>query len=1092
MSKQCQAILVGIFLLFMSGFFSPSYAEKPQATRTGPKGFEASLFKDLAWREVGPYRGGRSAAVAGVPSQPLVYYFGGTGGGVWKTTDGGNTWKSVSDGFFGGSIGAVAVSDSDPNVIYAGGGEVTVRGNVSHGNGVWKSTDAGKSWTHMGLDDSRQIGRIRVHPSDPNLVYVAALGHLFGPNEMRGLYRSADGGKNWERILFANRNAGVVDCTLDPSNPRIVYASTWRLRRTPYSLESGGEGSGLWKSTDSGDTWVNLTHNKGLPEGTIGIIGITVSPTNPQNLYAIIEAEKGGVFRSRDGGQTWDKTSEDRALRQRAWYYSRIYADPKDEDTVYVLNVQFHKSKDGGKTFSTIRVPHGDNHDLWIAPDNPLRMIEGNDGGVNVSQDGGKNWTAQDNQPTAQIYRVSTDADFPYRLLGAQQDNSALRIRYRSTGGGIGPRDWEPTAGGESGYVVAHPQNPDLVFGGSYDGYLTLFNHRTEEYRDVNAWPDNPMGHGAEDYRYRFQWNFPLFFSPHAPYALYAAANVLFRSTNSGASWDIISPDLTRNDKSRLGPSGGPITKDNTGVEYYGTIFAAAESNLDPGVLWTGSDDGLIHVSRDAGKSWTNVTPKDIPQWIQINSIDPHPFEKGGAYVAATMYKSDDFHPYLYRTTDYGATWARIDTGIPSDQFTRVVRADPAHRGLLYAGTEGGVYVSFDDGASWQSMQGKLPIVPVTDLAVRKEQLIAATQGRGFWVLDDLMPLRELSQDIAAAKFHLFAPPQTYRIPGGGGGDEDEIIPNMGKNPPEGVTVQFLLPGAAEGTPVKLEFIGADNKVLRTFEGKVKPVVQKPEAKPAGEETKEATPAVAETRPPEKQKEEGAEEKKAEEEELKLEPTPGWNRFSWDLRLERSKKFEGMILWAADGLQGPRIVPGKYQVRLTVADASQTQPLEILADPRSSTSQSGLQEQYDFLVQCRDKLTQMHKQIEQIRLVRGQLTDFQKRLKSNDKYKTVLDASADLDKKMTAVEEALYQTKNRSRQDPLNYPVRLNDKLAALASTAGSGDFPPTAQAIAVKAELFAAIDSELNKLSALWKTDLPALNKMLRDQDAPAISVEP
>lgn len=1059
-----------------------------QAATQAPKTTDTSIYKELAWREVGPYRGGRSAAATGISSEPLVYYFGGTGGGVWKTTDGGNTWKNVSDGFFGGSIGAVEVNQFDPNVIYVGGGEVTVRGNVSHGNGVWKSTDAGKSWMHMGLEDSQQIPRIRSHPKDPNLVYVAALGHLFGPNDMRGVYRSRDGGKNWERILFANRDAGAADLILDPSNPRVLYASTWRIRRTPYSLESGGAGSALWKSTDGGDTWANITHNKGLPEGVIGIIGITVSPSNPQNLYTIVESEKGGVFRSRDAGETWEKTNEDRSLRQRAWYYSRIYADPKDEDTVYVLNVQFQKSKDGGKTFKSIPVLHGDTHDLWIADNDPRRLILADDGGVSVSMDGGTNWTTLNNQPTAQIYRVSTDNDFPYRLLGAQQDNSALRIRHRSLGDAIGPEDWEPTAGGESGYIVAHPQNPDLVFGGSYGGFLAVFNHKTQQSRDVNPWPDNPMGHGAEDYKYRFQWNYPLFFSQHAPYPLYAAANVLFRSTDNGQNWEKISDDLTRNDKNRLGSSGGPITKDNTGVEYYGTIFTAAESPLQAGLLWTGSDDGLIHVSRDSGKTWTNVTPKDMPQWIMINSIDPSPFEPGSAYVAATMYKSDDFQPYLYRTNDYGATWTRITNGIPKDQFTRVVRADPARKGLLYAGTESGIYMSSDDGASWKSIQGKLPFVPVTDLAVREDQLIAATQGRGFWMLDDLSPLREAAPLSATDPLHLFPLPKVYRVPGAGNNDEDEVAHNVAPNPPEGVTVQFILNNAKTDEPVKLEFLTADNKLLRSFEGKIKPRQEKAEAKPAGEEQKTQPSPEAQTPP--KQKEE-AEEEKPEEHELKLEPVPGWNRFSWNLRTENAKKFDGLILWNQEGLDGPRIVPGKYQVKVTFRGVTQSQPFEVVADPRASASHQDLQQQYDFLVQCRDKLTEIHETIKKIRTIRAQLNDFKKRLKSNDKYKPVLDSADALDKKMTASEEALYQTKNKSRQDPLNFPIRLNDKLAGLANSVGNGDFAPTQQAITVKQELFTAIDAELAKLKAVWEQDLPALNNQLRSTEAPAISVQ-
>lgn len=1079
-----KALRISIQLFTIIAFFAIPGQFGLRAATPDPDG---SWFADLEWREIGPYRGGRSAAVAGIRTQPNVYYFGPTGGGVWKTIDGGNSWQNVSDGFFGGSIGAVSLSDSDPNVIYVGGGEKTVRGNVSHGDGMWKSTDAGKTWKHIGLGDSRHIPRIRVHPQDPNLVYAAVLGHLFGPNEMRGVYRSKDGGKSWERILFANRNAGAIDLVLDPTNPRIIYASTWRIRRTPYSLESGGEGSGLWKSTDGGDTWINISRNKGLPEGTLGIIGISVSASNPNNLYAIIEAEKGGVFRSRDAGDTWERTNEDRALRQRAWYYTRINADPKDEEVVYVLNVQFHKSKDGGKTFGRIRTPHGDNHDLWISPDDSLRMIEANDGGANVSTDGGINWTGQENQPTAQMYRVSLDNDFPYRLLGGQQDNTAVRIRHRSVfDSGIGVRDWEPTAGGESGYVVAHPENPDLVFGGSYGGYLTMLDHRTGQYRDVNAWPDNPMGHGAENYRYRFQWNFPIFFSPHKPHALYAAANVLFRSTDLGSSWEIISPDLTRNDRSKLGPSGGPITKDNTSVEYYCTIFAALESPHEPGVLWTGSDDGMIHLSRDGGKNWKNVTPKNMPQWIQINSIEAHPFEKGGLYVAATMYKSDDFQPYLYRTTDYGNNWTKITNGIPKEHFARVIRADPKHPRLLYAGTENGIYVSFDDGARWQTMQGKLPIVPITDMAVREEQLIVATQGRGYWILDDVTPLREWNREIAKATFHLFAPPTVYRIPGS---SSQRRPPNMGSNPPAGVTVQYLLPAAKEKTNVKLEFLSADNKVLRAFEGKVQPRPVKPEPKPAGEEKPEVKQATVLTEEEKIDKEK--EEEEAKKEDIKLEPLPGWNRFTWNLQVEGAKKFDGLILWSESGLEGPKIVPGKYQVRLTAGDHSQVKPFEILADPRSKTSQAQLEEQYKFLIESRDKLTQVHEQIEKIRSVRSQLNDFKKRLKSNEKYKNVSTAASDLDKKMTAIEEALYQTKNKSSQDPLNFPIRLNDKLASVTESAATGDFAPTAQARAVRAELFKAIDAELQKLKDLWDQDLVALNQSLKQLDTPAIIIE-
>jgi photosystem II stability/assembly factor-like uncharacterized protein len=1070
--------------------------------------FDPALFKPLAWREVGPYRGGRSAAVEGIAAQPKTYYFGSTGGGVWKTTDGGETWKNVSDGFFGGSIGAVAVSEWDPNVVYAGGGEVTVRGNVSHGNGMWKSTDAGKTWTHIGLENSRHIPRVRVHPRNPDIVYAAVLGHLFAPSKDRGVYRSTDGGKSWQRILYANENAGAVDLVMDPTNSRVLYASTWRVRRTPYSLESGGEGSGLWKSTDGGDTWKNISRNKGLPKKTLGIIGVTVSPSNAQNVYAIMEAEDGGVFRSRDGGETWEKTNESRDLRQRAWYYSRIFADPKDEDTVYVVNVRFHKSKDGGKTFTSIRTPHGDNHDLWIASNDPLRMIEANDGGVNVTTDGGVSWTSQDNQPTAQFYRVSTDNAFPYRLLGAQQDNSAVRIRSRSSDAGIGPRDWDVTAGGESGYIVAKPDDPDVVYGGSYGGLLTMINHRTEELRDVNPWPDNPMGHGAGDIAERFQWNYPILNSVYDNNTMYAASQHLFRSTNGGASWERISDDLTRNDPTKMGSSGGPITKDNTSVEYYGTIFALAESPVERGVLWTGSDDGLVHVSRDNGRTWTNVTPKGMPEWIMINEIDASPLDKGTAYVAATMYKSDDFRPYLYKTSDYGATWTKIVNGIPNDQFTRVIRSDKRRKGLLFAGTEQGMYVSFDDGANWQSFQLNLPIVPVTDLLLRDDDLIAATQGRGFWILDDVTPLQQLAGDLAGKNAFLFASRPAWRV--GGFGGFGRSPQGYGTNPPSGVVVNYWT-DAKPGTKVKLAFLNADGSLIREFNGEVAQPVEEVKAQRAADEAakeapkeppqqpaktvgvkseggqkENATPAAQPAAEPEEEHRGGADKDK---DENKLPDVKrGFNRFAWDLRYPEAKKFEGMILWGG-GVDGPRVIPGNYTVRLTVGDgAPLTAPVVLKQDPRSAVSAADLKSQFDFLLAARDKLTEVNTQIERIRAVRAQLNDVKKRAGSDEKAKPIADAASAIDKKMTAIEEALYQTKNKSPQDPLNYPIRLNDKLAAVADSASLGDFAPTAQHRAVYAQLVQQIDVQLAQIRDVWQKDVPAFNELVKQSATPAI----
>ncbi|HEX9942223.1 MAG TPA: glycosyl hydrolase [Thermoanaerobaculia bacterium] len=1073
----------------------------------------------MKWREVGPYRGGRVAAVTGLAADRDTYYFGGTGGGVWKTTDGGRSWKNVSDGFFGGSIGAVAVSEWDPNVVYAGGGEVTVRGNVSHGEGVWKSTDAGKSWKFSGLPDSRQIPRIRIHPKDPDLVYAAVLGHVFGPNEMRGVYRSRDGGARWERVLYVNDRAGAVDLAMDPANPRVLYATLWNVRRTPWSLESGGPGSGLWKSTDGGDTWAELSRNPGLPKGTLGIIGIAVSPTNPDNLYAIVEAEEGGVFRSRDGGKTWTKTNDDRSLRQRAWYYTRIYADPKDEEVVYVLNVQFHRSKDGGKTFTTLRVPHGDNHDLWIDPHDPLRMIESNDGGANVSTDGGQTWTTQSNQPTAQFYRVSTDNHFPYRILGAQQDNSAVRILSRGTGPGIGPDDWQVTAGGESGYIVADPQNPDVVYGGSYGGLLTRLDHDTGQIRDVNPWPNDPMGHGAADLRYRFQWNYPILFSPNDPKTLYAAANVLFKSANGGQSWEAISPDLTRNDKAKQGPSGGPITKDNTSVEYYGTVFAVAESPVEPGVLWAGSDDGLIHVSRDGGKSWKNVTPKGMPDWILVNAIDASPHAKGGAYVAATMYKSDDFRPYLYRTGDYGATWTRIDAGIDPMHFTRVVRADPQRRGLLYAGTERGVYVSFDDGGRWQPLQLNLPIVPVTDLTVKEGDLVAATQGRGFWVLDDLSPLRALAAGAGpgSARAHLYPPAPGYRLGGGGGGPEGGAPRGVGENPPAGVVIAYYLkeaPPADQAKEVKLEILTRDGKVIRTFQGKpaeggketqARSMAQGQGKKGKDEEAAEEAPAPGEKPLPQglgagmgkdkgreaEQEEKDKEEEEEERNQPKVPTEAGLNRFVWDMTWPAARRFPGLILWNDDMVQPPAL-PGTYQARLTVGGETFTQPFEIRKDPRSTATQQDLEAQFQFLMEIRDKLTETHDAIRRIRDVRSQLDGLKKLLRKDESMKPVTVAARDLDKKMTEVEEALYQTKNRSRQDPLNFPVRLNDRLNGVALSSSIGDDRPTDQAVQVKNELIKAIDAQLARLRAIWDEDLSRFNQVAREKGVAAVILPP
>ncbi len=1044
MRKSHRLLLITTCLL---AFLCPAFSQKSKKAANKPVTsptlrFEEKVYASLQWRNIGPFRGGRSAAVTGVPGKPKLFYFGSTGGGVWRTQDGGVTWENISDGFFGGSIGAVAVSESDNNVIYVGGGEVTVRGNVSYGYGIWKSEDAGKTWKHIGLKNSRHIPRIRIHPNNPDLVYAAVLGDLFKDSDERGIYRSKDGGKTWERILYANAGAGAVDLLLDPSNPRVLYASTWNVRRTPYSLSSGGEGSALWKSTDNGDTWTEISKNEGFPKDTLGIIGVTVSPVNPERVWAIVEAKSGGVYRSDDAGKTWRKLNEDRNLRQRAWYYSRIYADTKDENTVYVMNVSYHKSTDGGRTFKSLNANHGDHHDLWIAPEDPRRMIIADDGGGQVSYDGGDTWSTYENQPTAQFYRVTTDNHFPYRIYVAQQDNSTLRIPHRTLGGSIGTDDWEGTAGCECGFIAVDPSNDDIVYGGCYDGIIERQDHKTGFNRSVNIWPNNPMGHGVKDMKYRFQWNFPIFFSPHDPKKLYTASNHLHMTTNEGQSWEVISPDLTRNDPAKQESSGGPITKDNTSVEYYCTIFAAAESPRVPGLLWSGSDDGLVHVSRDGGKNWEKVTPPNMPEWIMINSLEPSPFEDGGCYVAATNYKNGDYQPYLYKTSDFGKTWVKIINGIDTQHFTRVVRADPKRRGLLYAGTETGMYLSFDDGANWQPMQLNLPIVPITDLAVKNDNLIAATQGRSLWIIDDLTVLHQQVDDLAKKNFHLYRPKDAYRMDG----YQVQNLKTAGTNHPGGVNVHFYLPNLDTAkTEVKIAFLDSRDSIIRQFSTKAKEARDKFSVKNGG------------------------------------------NTFTWNTRHPDAKSFEGMILWWA-GTAGPKALPGNYKVRLTVGEEVQSADFRILKDPRSPSSDAELERQFDFLITVRDKVTEAHKAIIDIRDLRSQVKGFTSRLDKKDaNHKPLLDLATQMDSIMTKVEESLYQTKNRSGQDPLNFPIRLTNKLGHLTALT-SGDYPPTEQAVAVQRELTAEIDKWLREFSKVKNELLPAFNKLVREKEVDAI----
>jgi photosystem II stability/assembly factor-like uncharacterized protein len=1037
-----------LLLFFVSSINCVSAQKKDVKTaRASTLSYDEKLYNALEWRSIGPYRGGRSAAVTGVSGKPNLFYMGATGGGVWKTNDAGNTWTNISDGFFGSSIGSVAVSEWDNNVIYVGQGEGTVRGNVSYGHGVWKSTDAGKTWAFNGLKESKHIPRIRIHPKNPDLVYVAVLGDLFKSSEERGVYRSEDGGKNWKRVLFANADAGAVDLCMDPNNARILYASMWRIRRTPYSLESGGEGSAIYKSTDGGDTWKNISANEGMPKGLWGISGVSVSPANSNRVYALIENDNGGVYRSDDAGLTWKKMNEDRSLRQRAWYYTKIYADTKDEDMVYVMNVSYHKSKDGGKTFQSYNAPHGDHHDLWIAPEDNQRMIIADDGGAQVSFDAGENWTTYHNQPTAQYYRVTTDNHFPYRIYGAQQDNSTQRVAHRTDGFSIGERDWEPTAGGESGHIAVDPTDNDVVFGGSYDGFLTRKNHRTGEERGINAWPDNPMGHGAEGAKYRFQWNFPIFFSPHDKKKLYAASQNLHVSYNGGESWELASPDLTRNDPSKLGPSGGPITKDNTAVEYYCTIFAIAESPYEKDLILAGSDDGLLHITRDGGKKWDKLSVAGMPEWTMINSVEFDPFTKGGAYIATTSYKSGDYKPYLFKTKDYGKTWTKITEGIDPTHFTRVVRPDLKRPGLLYAGTEFGMYISFDDGTSWKPFQLNLPIVPINDLTIKNDNLIAATQGRSFWLIDDLTPLHQLNETITNSDVHLYKPMPSYRMNGGQAGRRGQPK-TEGINHPNGVMIHYFLKDTVKAV-ASLEILESDGKLIKKFA----------------------------TKP----------DKKTKEEELKIKP--GMNRHVWNMRYADAEGFDGLIMWAAS-LTGPKAMPGNYKARLTVNGKSTETEFEILKDPRTSGTVADIKAQFDFSIAVRDKLSETHKAIKKIRTAREQINRVTEPMKGKEDMKDVTEMAKSILDDMKKIEEALYQTKNKSGQDPLNYPVRLNNKLGALGSEVDGSDFKPTEQVKVVHKEITEKIDEQLNLLNKVMTDKVPKFNELVKQKQVSAISI--
>ena len=1035
-----QVLLFSISILLISICF----AQKKQ--KAAPDNEDSILLSKTKYRLVGPFRGGRSGTVCGDYNDKNTFYFGATGGGVWKTQDGGSNWQNISDKFFGGSIGCVAVAPSNSSIIYVGEGESTLRNNVSEGHGMWRSDDGGRNWKHIGLDDSRHIMRIVIHPTNPDIVWVAALGHLFGPSDERGIYKTIDGGKTWKRVLYSDDTSGGAELVMEPGNPAVLYAATWTVKRTPYSLESGGKGSALWKSTDGGETWKKLNDKKGFPGNTIlGNIGIAVSPANPERVFALVESSKGGLYRSDDGGETWNLESTDANIRQRAWYFSKIYCDPKNADKVYGLNVNMYSSSDGGKTFKQINTSHSDHHDLWIDPKNGKRMIVAHDGGAQISFDGGNNWSTCYNQPTAQFYRVSTDNNFPYRLLAAQQDNSTVRILSRSQNDRIDQSDWSSTAGFESGYVVADPLNPDIVYGGNYGGYISRFDHKIGENRSVSVWPVYDLGNGADVSKYRFQWNFPIFFSPNNPKKLYAAGNILFATENEGATWTALSGDLTTNDKSKQKSSGGPITQDNTGAEVYCTIFTAMESPLEKDLLWTGSDDGLINVSKDGGTHWDNVTPPQAGKWMMWNCVEADPFKKGTAYFVGTKYKMDDYTPYIFVTGDYGKTWKKITNGIAPTHFARCLRADKKRPGLLYCGTEYGMYISYDYGENWKPFQLNLPMVPITDLTLKNNDLIVATQGRSFYILDDLGVVQNIDKNVTKNDLYIFPVDTAYRI----NGSQNLNVKNAGINPPNGVVVNYYLKDVKDSSLVKIFVLDNHKKVIGTFS-----------TKPSGDTGK-------------------------------IEVSKGMNQFVWNMQYAPAEKVDGMVLWNGY-VGGPKAIPGNYFIRIINYDKKDSLEAEatINANPNFKETQQEYEEQFNFLITVRDKFSEIQKAIKNIREIRKQINDFMS-LQGKDTLGEIKTMADSITKRMTSIEEALYQTKAKSEEDVLNYHIRLNDQIGGLYNYAASGNYPPTRQVKEAYSFLSAKADVELNKLKTIMDVDVPKFNALIREKQLPVIGVK-
>lgn len=1019
--------------------------------------YDTTLYHALAWRMIGPYRGGRSTAVAGIPDQPHTFFMGTTGGGVWQTTDAGQHWTNISDGYFGGSIGAVRVAEADPNVMYVGTGSKDIRGNTSTGRGLWKSTDGGKTWRHMGLRDAGQIGRIEIHPRDPDLVYAAALGHPFGTNAECGVFRSRDGGVTWEKVLFVNDSTGASDLAMNSRNPRVLYAGLWRGERKPWTLISGGPEGGVYKSADGGDTWEKLAG--GLPEGIVGKVGVTVSAADPDRVWAIIEAEPaGGVYRSDDAGETWTRVNSENKLRQRAFYYTHVHADPQDEHTVYGLNTRLFRSVDGGTTFEQVDVPHGDVHDLWINPRHPEIMVVADDGGAQVTLNGGKTWSSYYNQPTAELYDVIVDNGFPYRVYGAQQDNTTIGVPAWASGNTLyAKQQWGNPGGCETGPIGLHPDRPEITWAGCYSGVLDRYDHVRDQRRNVMLYPQVQVGEAARNLRYRFQWVSPIVVSPHDPDVVYHASQYVHRTTDGGMTWQTISPDLTTNDPAHQDYAGGPINHDITGVEIYNTIFSLAVSPHSPDVLWVGSDDGRVHVSRDGGATWQDVTPRDMPPLGTVDEIELSAHAPGRAFLAVQRYRLDDFAPYVFRTDDFGRSWVRLTdgrNGIPADHPVRTVREDPVRRGLLYAGTEFGVFVSFDDGRRWQSLQLNLPVTPVTGMRVAHDDVIIATQGRSFWVLDDVTPLRQLTDAVARADVHLFAPRPAVRVNAAGADEEFSPAPLPGH-----ALVHYHL-ARAPAQPIALDIVDASGAVVRQFTSD--------SATAKHERLGDPIPATA-----------------------------GMNRVVWDLTYRGPTVPEGVVSWGYSG--GLKAPPGDYRVRLTAAGTAREQTIAVRPDPRlDGVTPEDYEAQFALAVAIRDTLDRIYAAIRTVRDVREQANGVAQRAAKAGFGEEVRVAADSLAAALTAVEEDLTQTRNESNQDPLRFPPKLDSQYLGLYEYVtgpdgyrfGGAEGRPTQGAYARFDDLNAAWAALRGRYDAVIAQDVAAFNAVLERLGVPGVIV--